>query len=162
MQNNPTPFTIGNSEYLTFNIGKEEYGIDILKVKEIQAYQTVTKIANTAPYIIGIINLRGTIVPIVDLRIKFNLRDVNYDGYTVVIVLTILGRDIGIVVDGVLDVVYLPTDHIHIAPKLGPNEDLQYFAGVGTLDDRMIILTDIEHLLSASDMALFAFSGELT
>ncbi len=162
MQNNPPTFMNGNSEYLTFNLAGEEYGIDILKVKEILAYQAVTKIANTAPFIIGIINLRGNIVPIVDLRIKFNLREVNYDGCTVVIVLNILEREIGIVVDCVLDVISLPAEHIHAAPKLGPNEDVQYFAGVGTLDGRMIILTDIERLLSASEMALFAFPGELT
>jgi len=99
-------------ELLTFTLGKEEYGIDILRVQEIRGYDAVTAIANSPPFIKGVINLRGTIVPIVDLRIKFSLAAVTYDAFTVVIILNIARRTVGIVVDGVSDVVALDTEHI--------------------------------------------------
>ena len=155
MQNNKTHFASGNAELLTFTIGGEEYGIDILKVKEIRGYEAVTKIVNTPPFFMGVINLRGTIVPIVDLRIKFNLDTVAYDQFTVVIVLNIAGHLIGMVVDGVSDVISLTLDQIHPVPGFRASLDIQFIIGLGVIDDRMIILIDIERLLSAEDMALF-------
>jgi purine-binding chemotaxis protein CheW len=142
-------------ECLTFTLGDENYGIDILRVQEIRGYEAVTKIANSPDFIKGVINLRGVIVPIVDMRIKFGLPKVTYDQFTVVIVLNIAGRIIGMVVDGVSDVISLTPEQIRPAPEFGASLDTQYIVGLGTLDERMIILMDIERLMAEQDMALF-------
>lgn len=142
------------AEYLVFTLGKEEYGIDILKVQEIRGYDQVTSIANTPPFIKGVINLRGTIVPIVDLRIKFNIGQPTYDQFTVVIILNVIGRVIGIVVDGVSDVISMSAEQVRPSPELGSALDTQYLKGLGTVDDRMIIITDIEKLLTSKEMEL--------
>jgi len=161
MQEKPENSTvaIGGRECLTFTLGAEEYGIDILKVQEIRGYDTVTRIANAPDFIKGVINLRGAIVPIVDMRIKFKLGHVVYNEFTVVIVLNIAGRIIGMVVDGVSDVITLTHEQIRPSPDLGTALDTQYINGLGTVDDRMIILVDIERLMSAQDMALIEASA---
>lgn len=141
-------------EYLTFVLGGEEYGIEILKVQEIRGYDTVTKIANTPSFIKGVINLRGRIVPIVDLRIKFNLENKQYDEFTVVIILNLRGRVVGIVVDGVSDVMDLPAEHIREVPDLVSNIDTQYILGLGSVEERMLILIDIEKLMNSQEMDL--------
>ena len=141
-------------ELLTFILGNEEYGIDILKVQEIRGYEAVTTIANAPEFIKGVINLRGIIVPIVDMRIKFKLGSVTYDDTTVVIILNILGRVAGMVVDGVSDVTTLKPEEVRPAPEFGSGLDVQYLQGLGTVDGRMIILVDIEKLMSSSDMEL--------
>ena len=112
------------SEYLAFTLGDEEYGIDILKVQEIRGYETVTRIANAPEFIKGVINLRGTIVPIVDLRLKFNLTEVNYDLFTVVIILSVARRVVGIVVDAVSDVISLTPEQTSAAPEFGAALDI--------------------------------------
>ena len=142
------------NEYLTFTLGSEEYGIDILRVQEIRGYDAVTKIANAPEFIKGVINLRGVIVPIVDLRIRFNLPDIEYGQFTVVIILNVLNRTIGIVVDGVSDVVALPIDAIKPPPEFGTTFDTQYLMGLGTVQDHMLILVDIEKLLGSRELAL--------
>jgi len=144
-----------NLEFLAFTLGDEEYGVEILKVKEIRDYEAVTKIANTPEFIKGVINLRGVIVPIIDMRIKFNLVKFAYDQFTVVIVLNIAERFIGMVVDGVSDVISLTPAQVRPAPSLSSRLDTRYIIGLGALDKRMIILTDIERLMSAEDMELF-------
>jgi purine-binding chemotaxis protein CheW len=141
-------------EYLTFTLGKEEYGIDILKVQEIRGYDTVTRIANAPAFIKGVINLRGHIVPIVDMRIKFNLETVHYDAFTVVIILNISGRTVGMVVDGVSDVLTLSPEQVRPAPEFGATFDTEYLIGLGSIDDRMLILVDIERLMGSADMGL--------
>ncbi len=143
-----------SGEYLTFTLGKEEYGIDILKVQEIRGYEAVTKIANAPPFIKGVINLRGVIVPIVDLRIKFNLAEPTYDQFTVVIILNIGKRVMGVVVDGVSDVIQLNSDSLHPAPEFGSILDTRYILGLGTVEERMIIMVDIEQLMTSQEMAL--------
>jgi purine-binding chemotaxis protein CheW len=143
-------------EYLAFTLGDEVYGIDILKVQEIRAYEKVTKIANAPDFLKGVVNLRGVIVPIVDMRIKFRLDNVVYNEFTVVIVLNIGGHVIGMVVDSVSDVIELPPDQIHPKPEFGASMDTQYLIGMATADERMIILVDIERLMSSSDMDLIA------
>jgi purine-binding chemotaxis protein CheW len=145
---------IQNGEYLTFTLGKEEYGIEILKVQEIRSYEQVTTIANAPEFIKGVVNLRGIIVPIVDMRIKFNLGKVAYDQFTVVIILNVARRVVGMVVDGVSDVISLGHDQIRPAPDFSSTFDTKYITGLGTLDARMLILVDIEKLMSGSDMAL--------
>lgn len=141
-------------EYLTFLLGQEEYGIEILKVQEIRGYDTVTRIANTPDFIKGVVNLRGRIVPIVDLRIKFNLEKKEYDEFTVVIILNLHGRVVGIVVDGVSDVIELNAEHIREVPSLVSNIDTQYLLGLGSVDERMLILVDIEKLMNSQEMEL--------
>ncbi|SUE24526.1 Chemotaxis protein CheW [Ralstonia mannitolilytica] len=141
-------------EYLAFTLGREEYGIDILKVQEIRGYETVTRIANAPDFIKGVINLRGIIVPIVDLRIKFQLERVEYNQYTVVIILNLKDRVVGIVVDGVSDVLTLQSQQIKPAPEFSGALDTEYIRGLGSIDERMLILVDIERLLMSADMAL--------
>lgn len=143
-----------NNEFLTFKLGSEEYGVEILKVQEIRGYDAVTAIANTPAFIKGVINLRGVIVPIVDLRIKFNLGNVTYDPFTVVIILNIAERVMGVVVDGVSDVLELEAGQIRPAPEFGGGLDTEYIIGLGTTGERMLILVDIERLMISSDMAL--------
>ena len=145
---------VTGNEYLTFTLGQEEYGIDILKVQEIRGYDAVTKIAHTPEFIKGVINLRGTIVPIIDMRIKFQLGSVEYNQFTVVIILNIANRVVGMVVDGVSDVIALASDQIRPAPEFGATLDTQYIVGLATVDERMIIVVDIERLMTSQDMAL--------
>jgi purine-binding chemotaxis protein CheW len=141
-------------EYLTFVLGNEEYGVEILKVQEIRGYDTVTKIANTPEFIKGVINLRGTIVPIVDLRLRFNLGKVEYNEFTVVIILNLSGRIVGIVVDGVSDVITLQASQLRSVPELVSTIDTKYLIGLGTVEDRMLILVNIESLMNSQEMAL--------
>ncbi|PKG38376.1 chemotaxis protein CheW [Psychromonas sp. Urea-02u-13] len=140
--------------YLTFTLGLEEYGIDILTVQEIRGYDAVTTIANMPEFIKGVINLRGIIVPIVDMRIKFSLGDVTYDEMTVVIILNVANRVVGMVVDGVSDVISLNESQIKEAPEFGSALDTQYLKGLGVVDERMLILIDIENLMTSKEMAL--------
>ena len=142
------------NEFLAFTLGQEEYGIDILKVQEIRGYEAVTRIANAPNFMKGVVNLRGTIVPIVDLRIKFSLGEPTYDQFTVVIVLNLHKRVVGIVVDGVSDVTTLSPEQIRPAPSMGTALDTESLLGLGTIDGRMLILIDIEKLMSGADMGL--------
>ncbi len=142
------------SEFLAFKLGQEEYGIDILKVQEIRGYDSVTRIANAPEFIKGVVNLRGTIVPIVDMRIKFGLGKPVYDALTVVIILNVAERVVGMVVDSVSDVMTLSPEQIRPAPEMGSVFNSNYLIGLGTLDDRMLILVDIDRLMSSADMGL--------
>ncbi len=142
------------NEFLTFKLGTEEYGIEILKVQEIRGHDAITRIANSPNFIKGVVNLRGIIVPIVDMRIKFNLGRADYDAFTVVIILNVSGRVIGIVVDGVSDVITLTPDQIKPAPGFPEQLDTEYIIGLGTVDERMLILMDIERLMSSRGMGL--------
>lgn len=145
--------TVGQ-EFLIFTLGNEEYGIDILKVQEIRGYDQVTRIANTPDFIKGVTNLRGVIVPIIDLRVKFAQQGVSYDENTVVIVLNFGQRVVGIVVDGVSDVLSLTAEQIRPAPEFAVTLATEYLTGLGALGERMLILVDIEKLLSSEEMAL--------
>jgi purine-binding chemotaxis protein CheW len=152
---NPRPSTAAKAlEFLSFTLGQEEYGIDIQKVQELRGYDTVTRIANAPEHIKGVVNLRGIIVPIVDMRIKFNLGTPAYDQFTVVIILNIASRVMGMVVDGVSDVITLKPEQIKPAPAMGSVLDTAYLIGLGTLDDRMLILVDLEKLMSSDEMGL--------
>lgn len=143
-------------EYLVFTLAAQEYGIDILKVQEIRGYdsQTVTRIANVPSFIKGVTNLRGIIVPIVDMRIKFNLESVEYDHQTVVVILNLKSRVVGIVVDGVSDVLILQAAQTSAAPQFGTAFSTEYLTGIGTIGERMLILVDIEKLMTSDEMAL--------
>lgn len=145
---------VESREFLAFTLGNEEYGIDILKVQEIRGYESVTRIVNAPDFIKGVINLRGIIVPIMDMRIRFNLGTPSYDQFTVVIILNINGRITGIVVDSVSDVTTLNSQQIKSAPEMGSILSTDYLIGLGTLDDRMLILVDIDKLMTSSEMGL--------
>jgi len=154
MQDNDQTAAGSTRELLTFTLGHEEYGIDILKVQEIRGYEAVTAIANVPEFIKGVINLRGIIVPILDMRIKFKLGNVSYDESTVVIILNVAKRIVGMVVDGVSDVSTLKEEDVKQAPEFGSGLDTRYLQGLGTVGERMIILVDIEELMSSKDMEL--------
>jgi purine-binding chemotaxis protein CheW len=147
-------------EFLAFKLGSEEYGIDILKVQEIRGYDTVTSLPNTPPFMKGVINLRGMIVPIFDLRIKLNLPNVQYDQFTVVIILNIANRMAGVVVDSVSDVLALAPADIKPAPHLGAAIKTDYINGLATVDDRMLIVIDIEKLATSDELALVSSIAE--
>jgi purine-binding chemotaxis protein CheW len=143
------------SEFLTFRLGPESYGIEILKVQEIRSHETPTAIANAPAFIKGVINLRGVIVPILDLRIRFGLAEARYDDFTVVVILNVAGRLAGVVVDSVSDVLALAGDAIRPTPEFASATfDTKYITGLGTVGDQMIILLDIEKLMTGADMAL--------
>jgi purine-binding chemotaxis protein CheW len=144
----------GAREYLTFRLDQEEYGIDILKVQEIRGYEPPTRVANAPDFIKGVVNLRGTIVPIVDMRLKFSCSKAEYNAFTVVIVLNLRSRIVGIVVDSVSDVMELPPDSLKAAPDIESVIDSSAVLGLGSLGERMLILLDIERLMSAPDMGL--------
>ncbi len=141
-------------EFLTFKLGNEEYGMDILRVQEIRSYEEPTRMANAAPFIKGVVNLRGVIVPIVDMRMRFNLTDVTYDSFTVVIVVNIANRIMGMVVDGVSDVITLKPEQLRPTPDFSTAIGEDHVLAIGSIEDRMLILLDIEKLMSSADMGL--------
>ena len=147
-------------EFLTFRLGAEEYGIDILRVQEIRSYEQPTRIANAPSFIKGVVNLRGVIVPIIDLRLKLGCDTAEYNHFTVVIVLNVRGRVVGAVVDSVSDVLELAKDNIKPAPELNSSIDASFITGIGTVKsgdvERMLILMDIEGLMSSADMGLIS------
>lgn len=143
-------------EVLSFRLGNEEYGLSIQKVQELRGYDTVTRIANAPDFIKGVVNLRGTIVPIVDMRIRFNLGTPTYDQFTVVVILNVGGRVIGMVVDSVSDVITLAPEQVRPAPDMHGAMDAACIVGIGTVDSRMLILIDIDRLMASPEMGLAA------
>ena len=141
-------------EFLTFRLGAEEYGIDILKVQEIRSYEQPTRIANAPAFVKGVVNLRGVIVPIVDLRLKLGCDTAEYNGFTVVIVLNVKGRVVGAVVDSVSDVLELGAGTIKPAPEMTTAVDTSFITGIGSVNDRMLVLIDIEGLMASEEMGL--------
>ena len=148
------PVAMGG-EFLTFRLGAEEYGIDILKVQEIRSYESPTRIANAPQFIKGVVNLRGVIVPIVDLRLRLGCESAEYNALTVVIVLNVRGRVVGAVVDSVSDVLELDKDAIKPAPEMASAVDAAFITGIGSVGERMLVLIDIEALMASPEMGLF-------
>jgi len=145
-------------QFLTFKLAGEEYGVGILSVQEIRGWCAVTAIPHSPSWLLGVINLRGAVVPIIDLRIKFNFARADFNEFTVVIILNVGARVIGVVVDGVSDVITLTSEQIKPAPSLGGNADTSHIIGFGTLDDRMRILMDVERLIAGADLGSVAGS----
>jgi len=142
-------------EFLTFRLGEEEYGIDILRVQEIRSYEIPTRIANAPHFLKGVVNLRGVIVPVVDLRIKLGCDKVEYNDFTVVIVLNVKGRVVGVVVDSVSDVLELPEEDLKPSPEMNSSAaDNANVTGIASVGERMLILMDIQALMSSPDMGL--------
>lgn len=152
----------GEQEYLSFCLGDEEYGIDILKVQEIRSYESPTRMAGTPEFVKGVLNLRGVIVPVLDLRLRFGLTHAKYNAQTVTVILSLKNRVVGIVVDSVSDVVELTKDQIKPTPPLSAHVNSASIAGLGTIEhagqERMMILLDIEQLMQGDDMGLASAS----
>lgn len=144
-------------EFLTFMLAGEEYGVDILRVQEIKGWDEVTNIPNTPEYIRGVINLRGTIVPIIDMRLRFRLESKDYDATTVVVVLRVKNekgndRTMGVVVDAVSDVYNVPLRDIKPSPDFGMAVDTEFVNGLATVDEKMVIVLNIDHMLNADEL----------
>ena len=138
-------------QVLTFTLGEETYGVDILRVQEIRGYSTVTRIPQAPAHVLGVLNLRGSIVPIVDMRMRFSLDRAEYTPLTVIIVLSVEShagrRDIGVVVDGVSDVIDVAAADIKPAPELGEQVNTEFIEGLAAVSGRMVMLLDIDKLI---------------
>lgn len=150
--NQPAGLTTEGNQYLTFNLGEEFYGVDILRVREIKGYSTVTKIPNTPAHIKGVLNLRGTIVPIVELRTKFGMPTVEYTAFTVIILVVVRDKVIGLVVDSVSDVLNIDKEDIQPPPQFGAKVDVSFMSGIGKSGEKLVTLLNMEHLLVDGDM----------
>jgi len=142
-------------EYLAFRLGDEDYAIDILKVQEIRVFEAVTKLPGAPDYIKGVINLRGLIAPVIDLRVKFGFKEAAFGPFTVVVVLYVHDRLVAIVADAVVDVVALTEDEIKPPPEFATSVNVEYVMGLGASGDHMLILLDIEKLVSSQELGLF-------
>ncbi len=156
--------TLHQNQYLTFLLGEEEYGVDILRVQEIRGWDTVTSIPNAPAFIKGVVNLRGTIVAILDLRERFEMENVEYNELTVIVVLKVKSegkeRIMGIVVDAVSEVYHIEKDDLKDPPDLGYAIDMNYMKGMATVEDKMVIILDIDHLMSLKDIENISVTGE--
>jgi purine-binding chemotaxis protein CheW len=147
------PATAGDTrQFLTFALGEEEFGIDILKVQEIKGYSSITRVPRTPQDIRGVMNLRGTIVPIVDLRTKFQLETRAYDRFTVIIVVVVRGRAVGIVVDAVSDVLDIADGAVQATPEFSNRVDTRFISGMARADEKLIILLDVDKLVGADEV----------
>lgn len=144
--------TTDGCQFLTFQLGDELYGVDILRVQEIKGYTTVTKIPNTPPHIKGVLNLRGTIVPIVELRTKFGMETIDYTMFTVIVVVVIQEKIMGLVVDAVSDVLDIDKKDIQPPPQFGAKVDVSFLKGIGKSNDKLVALLDMDRLLCESDL----------
>jgi purine-binding chemotaxis protein CheW len=144
--------TTDDNQFLTFNLGEELYGVDILRVQEIKGYTAVTKIPNTPPHIKGVLNLRGTIVPIVELRTKFGMPTMDYTAFTVIIVVVVRDKVMGLVVDAVSDVLNIDRKDIQSTPQFGARVDVSFVNGIGKSGDKLVALLDMDRLLTVEDV----------
>ena len=152
----PTAVTANSGQYLTLRLGEEDYAIDIMRVQEIRSYEEPTRMANSPSFIKGVINLRGLIVPIVDLRMKLNISKVEYTEFTVVIILRLQGVVTGAVVDAVSDVVQLDAKMIKPAPQFESGIDSRFILGLADVGERMLIVMNMEALLSNAELGMAA------
>lgn len=137
------------SQFLTFSLGNEAYGIEILKVQEIRGYTTITVIPNAPPFVKGVMNLRGTVVPVVDLRMKFGMVPAEYDKFTVIIVVTVGARVVGLVVDAVSDVLDVKPDEIEATPDLGASFDSSHLTGLARAGEQLVMLLEIDRVVNS-------------
>jgi purine-binding chemotaxis protein CheW len=144
--------TTDGSQFLTFNLGDELYGVDILRVQEIKGYTTVTKIPNTPPHIKGVLNLRGTIVPIVELRTKFGMPTIDYTAFTVIVVVVVRDKVMGLVVDSVSDVLNIDKKDIQPPPQFGAKVDVSFVNGIGKSGDKLVTLLEMDRLLADGEV----------
>src|SRR4051812_25728679 len=147
-------FATDGSQYLTFPLGREEYGVEILKVQEIRGYSPITPIPNTPPHIKGVMNLRGTIIPVVDLRRKLSMPAAEYSAFTVIIVVTVGTRVTGLIVDGVSDVLNIARSDIQPTPDFGGHVDARFINGLVRAGDKLVALLDIDRVLAGDEVAV--------
>ena len=155
-----TTYSSDDHQFLTFNLGEELYGVNILKVQEIKGYITATKIPNTPDYLKGMLNFRGTIVPIVDLRLKFGMGVTEPTSFTVIVVVNVHNRIMGFLVDAVSDVLDLNAKDIQPPPRLGHTVDISFVAGIGNANDQLVTLLDIDRVLTNEDVHAISTSVE--
>lgn len=152
--------TAASNQMLTFMLGDETYGVDILRVQEIRGWSPVTRIPQSPPHVLGVLNLRGSIVPIVDLRMRLNFDRAEYTPVTVIIVLSVESghgrRDFGVVVDGVSDVINVQASEVKQAPDLGAQVNMEFIQGLATVAERMVMLLDIDRLIGVDVMGIAA------
>ena len=141
-----------SKQYLTFDLAEEHYGVDILKVQEIKGYTAVTKLPNTPDYLKGVLNLRGTIVPIVDLRLKFGMQPTEPTSFTVIVVVNVQERVMGFLVDGVSDVLEFAAKDVQPPPELGNKVDITFVSGIGSSNDHLVTLLDVDRVLSGEEV----------
>ena len=141
-----------SQQYLTFDLAEEHYGVDILKVQEIKGYTAVTKIPNTPEYLKGVLNLRGTIVPIVDLRLKFGMGPTEPTAFTVIVVVNVRDRVMGVLVDAVSDVLEFAQKDIQPPPELGTKVDITFVSGIGNCNERLVTLLDIDRVMTQEEV----------
>jgi purine-binding chemotaxis protein CheW len=155
--------TTGPRQVLTFSLGTENFGVDILRVKEIRGWSPVTKIPKVPPHVLGVLNLRGSIVPIVDLRVRFSLPEAEFTPLTVIIVLSVKSsqgqREFGLVVDAVADVVDIAPENLKETPSLGRTATVEFIQGLAIVQERMLILLDVDQLIHR-DMEQMAVSEQ--
>ncbi|MCS6865711.1 MAG: chemotaxis protein CheW [Gemmataceae bacterium] len=148
-----TTFTADGRQFLTFRLADEEYGVEILRVQEIKGYSKITPLPNTPPEIKGVMNLRGTVVPIIDLRVRFGLRETEYNRFTVIIVVTVGTKIVGLVVDAVSDVLNVTSQDAVAAPDLGSGVDTSFITGIARTGERLITLLNVDRLVGFSATA---------
>jgi purine-binding chemotaxis protein CheW len=148
---NQASFTTEGSQYLTFTVGHEEYGVEILKVQEIKGYGAITPIPNTPDYVKGVMNLRGTIIPVVDLRAKFGMPATEYTQFTVIIVVTVGAKVMGLIVDAVSDVLNIPKADIQATPDFGRRVDARFINGMAKAGEKLVVLLDIDTVLGGAE-----------
>ena len=151
--NSQISFAADGSQYLTFTLGQEEYGVEILKVQEIKGYAAITPIPNTPPYIKGVMNLRGTIIPVVDLRAKFGLAATEYNQFTVIIVVRVGAKVMGVIVDAVSDVLNIPSTDIQAAPDFGAQVETRFISGMAKAGEKLVVLLEIEKVIGDDEIA---------
>lgn len=140
-------------QFLTFRLANEQYGVEILKVQEIKGFSAITPIPHTPPHVKGAMNLRGSIIPVVDLRVKFALAAAEFDKFTVIVIVRVGSRTVGLVVDAVSDVLDIPRGDIQPAPDLGTQVDVRFIAGVAHAGDHLVLLLDLERVLCDDELA---------
>jgi purine-binding chemotaxis protein CheW len=145
-----------SQQFLTFLVGREEYGIDILRVQEIKAFSTVTAVPNTPAYIRGVMNLRGTVIPVLDLRVKFGMTNPRYDKFTVIVVIKLRSKVVGLVVDAVSDVLDIPTASIERPPELVTDAETAFIRGMATIAERLIMLVDVDQIITLESLTVAA------
>ena len=156
--NSQISFATDGSQYLTFTLGAEEYGVEILKVQEIKGYSAITPIPNTPSYVKGVMNLRGSIIPIVDLRAKLSMAEAAYNQFTVIIVVRVGAKTVGVVVDAVSDVLNIPLKDIQPTPDFGSQVDARFISGLAKAGDRLVVLLEIEKVLAGDGAAAMSIA----
>jgi len=156
--NSQISFATDGSQYLTFTLGAEEYGVEILKVQEIKGYSAITPIPNTPSYVKGVMNLRGSIIPIVDLRAKLSMAEAAYNQFTVISVVRVGAKTVGVVVDAVSDVLNIPLKDIQPTPDFGSQVDARFISGLAKAGDRLVVLLEIEKVLAGDGSAAMAIA----